>query len=907
MALNETSKEYLSLKKLQGKAHTSNDKDLANEGLPSGITVSAATVFKDAITKSPTASQYTITSDSVEFLRLSASFIAGTDTVDGRHAFALKLPDDYEANTSNTNAGTDPWVNGKIIHVTSGAIQLVPPSFATSYEAKVYHTGSGQTRIPLLDARDWALDYFNGVFFQQDPPGTDDHASNPRYVDAFVYIGDFMDSAGGSGDITAVTAGTGLSGGATSGAATLNIDDGIVATLTGSVFSGAVTMKDDLVVSGTLTVHELKTILVSSSIVFKSGSTKFGDDASDVHQFTGSLNLKNNLVVTGATKFDGSVSFGTGSVTFQNAATFNDTISGSIHETAGGLSYIVGGTNVTVTSASNGQITLASTDTNTEYTAGDGLDLTGTSFSLDLKSSSGLKIDTTELAVEPSDFAGAGLEDDGSDNLRIAASAAGTGLTGGGGSALAVDDGIFAALSGSVFTGDVTHSGNIFLSGSVSDFTATGSVRFNAGLSGSLSQLTDGTSFIAAGAGITIASGSNGQIVITNDGTVGDITGVTAGTGLSGGGTTGAVAVALDVSELSALGTTAETTDFVVIEDVTDNSTKKVLVSNLLASAGDITEVTAGTGLTGGGATGSVTLAVDDGLFAALTGSTFSGNVIAQTGLSGSLQKLSNGTSYLVAGAGISIASGSNGQITITGNTGDITSVVAGTGLSGGATSGAATLNINDHVVATISGSSFTGATVHQLGLSGSLTHLSDGTSYIKAGNGNITISSASNGAITISSVDTNTLYTAGDGLDLSSTTFSLDLKASSGLKIDTTELAVEPSDFAGSGLEDDGSDNLRIAASAAGTGLTGGAGSALSIDDGVVATLTGSIFSGAVIMKDDLIVSGTLTALELHTMVVSSSIIHRSGSTKFGDSADDVHQISGSMYLRSCKSLLLL
>lgn len=43
------------------------------------------------------------------------------------------------------------------------------------------------------------------------------------------------------------------------------------------------------------------------------------------------------------------------------------------------------------------------------------------------------------LDVEPADFAGAGLEDDGSDNLRIASSAAGNGLTGGGGSALAVD------------------------------------------------------------------------------------------------------------------------------------------------------------------------------------------------------------------------------------------------------------------------------------------------------------------------------------------------------------------------------------------------------------------------------------------------------------------------------------
>ena len=40
------------------------------------------------------------------------------------------------------------------------------------------------------------------------------------------------------------------------------------------------------------------------------------------------------------------------------------------------------------------------TDTNTTYTAGDGLDLTGTAFSTDLKSGGGLAIDTTELTVD---------------------------------------------------------------------------------------------------------------------------------------------------------------------------------------------------------------------------------------------------------------------------------------------------------------------------------------------------------------------------------------------------------------------------------------------------------------------------------------------------------------------------
>jgi hypothetical protein len=55
---------------------------------------------------------------------------------------------------------------------------------------------------------------------------------------------------------------------------------------------------------------------------------------------------------------------------------------------------------------------------------------------------------------------------------------------------------------------------------------------------------------------------------------------------------------------------------------------------------------------------------------------------------------------------------------------------------------------------------------------------------------------------------------TAGDGIQKSGNTLNVDV-----------------SDFAGTGLEDDGSENLRIASSAAGDGLTGGSGSALAVD----------------------------------------------------------------------------
>ena len=71
---------------------------------------------------------------------------------------------------------------------------------------------------------------------------------------------------------------------------------------------------------------------------------------------------------------------------------------------------------------------------------------------------------------------------------------------------------------------------------------------------------------------------------------VGDITSVVAGAGLTGGGTSGAITVALDLNELTAA-TVAVDADLIPIIDATDNSTKKESISDLVAAI-------AGTGLT---------------------------------------------------------------------------------------------------------------------------------------------------------------------------------------------------------------------------------------------------------------------------------------------------------------------
>lgn len=54
---------------------------------------------------------------------------------------------------------------------------------------------------------------------------------------------------------------------------------------------------------------------------------------------------------------------------------------------------------------------------------------------------------------------------------------------------------------------------------------------------------------------------------------------------------------------------------------------------------------------------------------------------------------------------------------------------------------------------------------------------------------------------------------------------------------------------------------------------------------------------TGSVNISGDLDVAGVLTAREFHTEYVSASIIYESGSTKFGDTSDDVHQFTGSIY----------
>lgn len=127
-------------------------------------------------------------------------------------------------------------------------------------------------------------------------------------------------------------------------------------------------------------------------------------------------------------------------------------------------------------------------------TAGDGIDGT------DAGAGS-----TYTVAVDVSDFAGAGLEDDGSNNLRIAATAAGAGLTGGGGSALAVGAGTLITVGADTVGVSVGTAQYQFIVSGADPFTPGWSAGFlNIG-SGKTLTLEDSVSITAAADPLTLA------------------------------------------------------------------------------------------------------------------------------------------------------------------------------------------------------------------------------------------------------------------------------------------------------------------------------------------------------------------------------------------------------------------
>ena len=218
---------------------------------------------------------------------------------------------------------------------------------------------------------------------------------------------------------------------------------------------------------------------------------------------------------------------------------------------------------------------------------------------------------------------------------------------------------------------------------------------------GDVQQLVTGT--CAAGSSIR-AIAANGTVTCEPDDVgTGDITGVTASTGLTGGGTSGTVSLSVDTSTIQAR---------VASSCAAGSAIRAIAAGGTVTceggATGDITGVTASTGLSGGGTSGTVSLSVDTSVIQA---------------------RVSNSCA-----AGSSIrAIAANGTVTCepdTVGTGDITGVTASTGLSGGGTSGTVALSVDTAVIqARVSSSCNVNSSIRAIAANGTVTCEADSNS----------------------------------------------------------------------------------------------------------------------------------------------------------------------------------
>ena len=142
---------FAAAKKLAGKAHTSNLREIYNETIPSNVQLDTSTLFGEAIPQTvSTSTLYARFSASVndpvtvEYVEFYIEDISGTtynantgsfgdvgfgggdETQDpGAHGYQLRLTSSYQTLSSNALKGTGFFVNNQTVHESNGGLQLV--------------------------------------------------------------------------------------------------------------------------------------------------------------------------------------------------------------------------------------------------------------------------------------------------------------------------------------------------------------------------------------------------------------------------------------------------------------------------------------------------------------------------------------------------------------------------------------------------------------------------------------------------------------------------------------------------------------------------------------------------------------------------------------------------------------
>ena len=296
MALNTLNTDAISFKKLSGKVHTQQNFAVTEEGISTNVQMSYSTIFANPIVKLPITdsgltSLYS-TNGIVERVKFEIDIIPDTQIAVGRsQGYRLKLPSDY-----NTFGELYPnFSAGTYLYSALGKLQIVPslygtlkPDGSTEYDPILYQT-NGSTVIAKFDPINWYLDTYSGIIFIQDPPtGYDSSASRPGYVEAFLYVGEYLD------DVLAPVSGE-------SGTTASNVGGGVGVfkekTLNDLRFRSLLG-QDGVSVSATTNNIIFKFTGNTSTVTANNGLTKTGDNIYLGGELTG-----NTLIGAGSSNF----------------------------------------------------------------------------------------------------------------------------------------------------------------------------------------------------------------------------------------------------------------------------------------------------------------------------------------------------------------------------------------------------------------------------------------------------------------------------------------------------------------------------------------------------------------------------------------------------------------------------
>jgi len=242
------------------------------------------------------------------------SGIGATDTF---HAYALTLKSDFQDSVTAKQSfdlastpkslGDVPYKNS-FMSTGSSQFQIVP-EFVTTVNVENPYVATVIDKLgnnlTTTDGIDYYLDTAAGILFVQDPRAAFDASSAqvPDKLRAFMFVGKYQSdltfSADDVGLHISASEGTGFSLGNDATASFESGSAGITVTAgsTNKITIGASTDNvqfnnitgSNLLITNTASITYFETTYASSSIIYSSGSTKFGDTNDDTHIFTGSV------------------------------------------------------------------------------------------------------------------------------------------------------------------------------------------------------------------------------------------------------------------------------------------------------------------------------------------------------------------------------------------------------------------------------------------------------------------------------------------------------------------------------------------------------------------------------------------------------------------------------------------